>query len=355
MWFGNHSPGAPGLCRKGFMNRYQRQMLLPQIGAAGQERLAKSRAVLIGCGALGCVLADQLVRAGLGHLRIVDRDVVELTNLQRQTLFDEADARNGLPKAVAAGNRLRAINSEVVVEPLVLDLHAANAEEAIGADLILDGTDNAETRYLLNDVAVKNGRPWVYGACVGMEGRMMAVRPGLTPCLRCLFPTPPAPGSLTTCDTSGILGSVAAIVASMQAIAAIQLLIGTEPPSQIVSIDGWRGRFHAVPLEGPVENCPACAMRRFDYLAQRSRPPVALCGRNAVQVQPAGGGVFAFDSVAAKLKSVGAVEQTPYLLRCALDDPAELRLTLFTDGRMIVHGTKDLQWARSIYARYVGS
>ena len=331
-------------------------MLLPQIGAAGQERLAKSRAVLVGCGALGCALADQLVRAGLGHLKIVDRDVVELTNLQRQTLFDEADAKSGLPKAVAAANRLRAVNSEVTIEPVVLDLHAINAEEVIGSDLILDGTDNAETRYLLNDVAVKNGIPWVYGACVGMEGRMMAVRPGRTPCLRCLFPTPPAPGSLPTCDTSGILGPVAASVASMQAIAAMQLLIGTEPPNQIVSIDGWRGRFHAVPLEGPVENCPACTMRRFDYLAQRNRAPVALCGRNAVQVQPpAGGGTFAFEAVAAKLGSVGTVEQTPYLLRCALEDPAGLRLTLFADGRMIVHGTTDLERARSIYARYIGS
>jgi molybdopterin-synthase adenylyltransferase len=338
------------------MNRYHRQMLLPQIGATGQDRLAKSRAVLIGCGALGCLLADQLVRAGLGHLRIVDRDVVELTNLQRQTLFDEADARNGLPKAVAAANRLRAINSEVVIEPVVLDLHAVNAEEVIGADLILDGTDNAETRYLLNDVAVKKGVPWVYGACVGMEGRMMAVRPGRTPCLRCLFPTPPAPGSLPTCDTSGILGPVAAMVASMQATAAIQLLIGAEPPNQMMSIDGWGGRFHATPMEGPVENCPACARRRFDYLAQRTRVPVALCGRNAVQVQPAAsGGTFAFEAVASKLKSVGQVERTPYLLRCTLEESAALRLTLFTDGRMIVHGTTDLDQARSIYARYVGS
>jgi molybdopterin-synthase adenylyltransferase len=338
------------------MNRYHRQMLLPQIGEAGQARLAKSRAVLIGCGALGCVIADQLVRAGLGHLRIVDRDVVELTNLQRQVLFDETDARDGVPKAVAAANRLHAANSVVTIEPLVRDLHAGNAEELIGSDLILDGTDNVEARYLLNDVAVKNNLPWIYGACVGTEGRMMAIRPGQTPCLRCLFPTPPAPGSLPTCDTTGVLGSVAAIVASMQATAATQLLIGTEPPRQLMTIDGWRGRFHATPLDGPSESCPACAEKRFDILAQRNRVPVTLCGRNAVQVQPvSGGGAFAFDAVAAKLETVGPVEKTPYLLRCTLNDPGELRLTLFTDGRMIVHGMTDLQRARSIYARYVGS
>jgi molybdopterin/thiamine biosynthesis adenylyltransferase len=338
------------------VNRYQRQILLPQIGAAAQDSLTHARAVLIGCGALGCALADQLVRAGLGHLRIVDRDIVELTNLQRQVLFDESDARQGLPKAVAAANRLRAINSDVTIEPMVLDLHAGNAEEVIGGDLILDGADNAETRYVLNDVAVKHGIAWVYGACVGMEGRMMAVRPGRTPCLRCLFPTPPAPGSLATCDTTGILGPVAAMIASMQAIAAIQLLIGAEVPSQLVSFDGWRGRWHATVTEGPRAECPACRQQRFEFLAQRARPPVALCGRNAVQVQPAGGaGVFELGPVAKKWGGIGAVEQTPYLLRCTPEESSDIRLTLFADGRLIVHGTSDLERARSLYARYVGA
>jgi len=337
------------------VNRYQRQTLLPQFGPAAQDSLARARAVLIGCGALGCALADQLVRAGIGHLRIVDRDVVELTNLQRQMLFDESDASLGLPKAVAAANRLGAVNSEVTIEPMVVDLHAANAEEVIGADLVLDGTDNAETRYLLNDVAVKHGIEWVYGACVGTEGRMMAVRPGRTPCLRCLFPTPPAPGTLPTCDTTGILGPVAVTIASLQALAAIQLLIGADVPNQLVSFDGWRGRWHSTPLDGPREGCTACGKRNFEFLAQRERPPVALCGRNAVQVQPASGaGEFRLAPVAEKLRKVGQVEQTPYLLRCALES-SDLRLTLFTDGRMIVHGTSALERARSIYARYIGS
>lgn len=288
-------------------------------------------------------------------MRVVDRDIVEKTNLQRQVLFDESDAARGLPKAVAAADRLRAVNSEVTIEPMVVDLHAANAEEIIGSDLILDGTDNAETRYLLNDVAVKHNLPWVYGACVGVEGRVMAVRSGKTPCLRCLFPTPPAPGSLPTCDTTGILGPVAGIVASLQAISAIQLLIGADVPNQLVSLDGWRGRWHATPLEGPREGCPACGERRFGFLAQRKRPPVALCGRNAVQVQPMDpAGAFRLDQVAEKLRGVGQVEQTPYLLRCGLEGSDDIRLTLFADGRMIVHGTTDLDRARSIYARYIG-
>ncbi len=238
---------------------------------------------------------------------------------------------------------------------MVADLHAANAEEITSSDLILDGTDSAETRYLLNDVAVKRGLPWVYGACVGVEGRMMVVRPGKTPCLRCLFPTPPAPGTLLTCDTAGILGPVAAMVASAQAIAAIQLLIGADAPNQLVTIDGWRGRWHATPLDGPRAGCPACGQRNFAFLADRARPPVALCGRNAVQVQPASGAAaFDLDAVAEKLRRVGAVEHTPYLLRCGLEGSSDIRLTLFTDGRMIVHGTTDLERARSVYARYVG-
>jgi molybdopterin/thiamine biosynthesis adenylyltransferase len=337
------------------MNRYHRQILLPQIGPAAQDRLGSARAVLIGCGALGCTLADQLVRAGIGFLRIIDRDIVEMTNLQRQVLFDESDARAGLPKAIGAANRLRAINSEVTIEAMVRDLHAANAEELIGKDLMLDGTDNAETRYLLNDISVKQAIPWVYGACVGTEGRMMAVQPGSTPCLRCLFPTPPAPGTLPTCDTTGILGPVAAMIASMQAVAAIQLLIGAEVPRQLVSLDGWRGRWHNTPLEGPREGCPACGGRRFEFLANGEQPPVALCGRNAVQVQPkAGSADFRLDLLAEKLRNAGTVEQTPYLIRCSLDESRDLRITLFTDGRMIVHGTSDLERARSLYARYIG-
>src|ERR1019366_9198861 len=242
------------------MDRYHRQKLLPFIGDDGQARLDKSRVLLVGCDALGSVIADQLVRAGIGHLTQVDRDIVELTNLQRQVLFDEADARDGVPKAIAAGNRFKAINSSVTIEPIVMDVHSGNIEELAGVlpssrsgrpegalastaaeqsapsgrplrgvDLILDGSDNVETRYLINDVAVKHGIPWVYGACVGVEGRVMLIRPGQGPCLRCVFPNPPEAGELPTCDTAGVLGPAAAIVASMQVIASIQFLTGSLP------------------------------------------------------------------------------------------------------------------------------
>ncbi len=212
------------------MNRYHRQTLLPQFGAEGQARLAAAPVLVVGCGALGSVLADQLVRAGVGYTRVVDRDVVEITNLQRQVLFDEADARDGAPKAIAAARRLAAVNSSVVIEPIIADVHARNVEEIAGvgeaggawkADLILDGTDNVETRYLLNDVSIKHGVPWVYGACVGTEGRVMLVRPGKSPCLRCIFPEPPGPGELPTCDTAGVLGAASAVVASLQVAAAL--------------------------------------------------------------------------------------------------------------------------------------
>lgn len=337
------------------LNRYHRQILLPQIGPDGQTALGGARAVIVGCGALGSVLAEQLVRAGVGHLKIIDRDVIEATNLQRQTLFDESDAMLGLPKAVAAANRLRSVNGDVSIEPIVSDLHAGNAEGILGSALILDGTDNAETRYLLNDIAVKNQVPWVYGACVGVEGRVMAIRPGQTPCLRCLYPMPPAAGTLPTCDTTGILGAVAGVVGSMQAVAAIQLLIGVEPPAQLVSMELWKGRLHTTPLDGPRADCPCCGQRRFEFLDRPSRAPAVLCGRNAVQVQPAQQTERVdLGLLAEKLRGVGDVELTPYLLRCQLTGLAELKLTLFADGRMIVHGTSDLERARSIYARYVG-
>ena len=208
------------------ISRYHRQVLLPQIGQAGQERLAGARVLLVGCGALGSVIAEQLARAGVGLLRIADRDVVELTNLQRQVLFDERDVAEHTPKAVAAARRLKEINSEVRVEALICDVHAGNIEDFVDGDLIIDGTDNVETRYLVNDISVKHGLPWVYGACVGTEGRCMAVLPPEDACLRCVYPEPPSATELPTCDTAGVLGPAAALVASLQVTAAIRLLVG---------------------------------------------------------------------------------------------------------------------------------
>ena len=349
------------------MSRYQRQTLLPQIGPQGQQRLGSARVLLVGCGALGSVIADQLVRAGIGWIRLVDRDIVELTNLQRQVLFDESDAEQGLPKAIAAARRLGRVNSSVTVEPQVLDVHAGSIERLAGVDggdgarvdLILDGTDNVETRYLVNDVSVKHGIPWVYGACVGTEGRVMAIRPGATPCLRCVFPEPPGVGELPTCDTAGVLGPAAAIVASLQSTAAIKLLCTPEdaPASsaKMISLDAWKGRFHSTSLNDARRvDCPTCALRQFVFLNQVGTGTTTLCGRNAVQVRPPRqlASVDTADLVQ-RLERVASVQRSPYFIKAALADES-LELTVFPDGRAIIHGTGDERRARSIYARFVG-
>jgi adenylyltransferase/sulfurtransferase len=349
-------------------DRYHRQTLLPQIGRAGQARLAASRALVVGCGALGTVIAEQLVRAGVGTVRIVDRDVVELSNLQRQTLFDESDAADGVPKAVAARERLRRVNSSVTLEALVQDFHPGNAEELAGisagdgrppVDLILDGTDNVETRYLINDLAVKHGIPWVYGACVGTEGRVMTVRPAETACLRCLFPEPPGPGELPTCDTAGVLGPLAGVVASLQAVAALKLLSGQSEAirRELTVIDVWSNRLRTIDLtDARRGDCQTCAERRFDSLDVRAvSRPVSLCGRNAVQVRPETRVGIELEVLAKRLEPFGVVTRTPYLLRLAPLDDQTLQLTVFSDGRLVVGGTSDLNRARSLYARYIGT
>ena len=345
------------------IDRYHRQTLLPQIGPEGQKRLAAARVLLVGCGAIGSVVADQLVRGGVGTLVIADRDVVELTNLQRQVLFDEEDAQEEAPKAVAAARRLSRVNSGVVVEPVVSDVHAGNVEQIAGleprdrpVDLIVDGSDNAETRYVLNDVSVKHGVPWVYGACVGEEGRVMAVQPPRTPCLRCVFPEAPTPGELPTCDTSGVLGPVAAVVGAMQAAAAIKLLVGAHVKPSLLTIDGWGGRFHLIDLsKGKRADCVTCGRQKFEWLTTTGGGSTSLCGRNAVQVWPQTSGQVDLAALAQKLSAAGTVERTPHLLRCNFPDQRQLRLTVFPDGRAIVHGTDDLNRARSVYARYVGT
>jgi adenylyltransferase/sulfurtransferase len=340
-------------------DRYHRQALLPQIGPTGQEQLSRARVLVVGCGALGTVIAEQLVRAGIGFVRIVDRDVVELSNLQRQTLFDESDAAEGTPKAIAARQRLERINSEVTIDAIVADFFSGNAEELADVDLILDGTDNVETRYLLNDLAVKLGVPWIYGACVGMEGRVMTIRPNDTACLRCLFPEPPGVGELPTCDTAGVLGPLAGIVASMQSTSAIKLLSGNVDAvaREMLVIDLWSNRIHSVDLaHARRDDCPTCAKGHFEFLEGPSlRRPVSLCGRNAVQVRPTSKGGVQLDVVAKRLAPFGVLTRTPYLLRLDLKDEHALQLTLFADGRLIVGGTTDVDRARSIYARYIGS
>jgi molybdopterin/thiamine biosynthesis adenylyltransferase len=342
--------------------RYHRQTLLRAIGQAGQERLGNAHVLLVGCGALGTVMAEYLVRAGVGNLRIIDRDIVELTNLQRQTLFDEEDVRQELPKAIAAANRLRRINSSITIEPVVADLHARNVEQfllthdssLITPHLILDGTDNGPTRYLLNDAAVRWGIPWIYGGAVGMEGRVMPIVPGVGPCLRCLFPTPPAGGELATCDTAGILGPLAGIVASMQAGLAIRML-ATGPASvgrELLTMDLASHRFRTLSTaDARREDCPCCGLRRFEFLESPTSGSVNLCGRNAVQIYP--NGPFEMVTAMARLRTAGRLENNPYFARCRLDDPQGLVLTVFPDGRLIVQGTNDLARARSIASRFV--
>ncbi|HEV7300407.1 MAG TPA: ThiF family adenylyltransferase [Tepidisphaeraceae bacterium] len=344
------------------VDRYHRQSLLPQIGLTGQQRIAASRVLLVGCGALGTVVADYLARAGVGHLTIVDRDVVESTNLQRQTLFDEADVAAGTPKAVAAVERLRRVNSAVSLEPVVADVHQDNIESLAGVacdgqrvDLIVDGTDNAETRYLVNDVAVKHGLPWVYGAAVGVEGRVMAIEPQRTACLRCVFPEAPGPGELQTCDTAGVLGPVAGVVASLQAATALRMLVGGGATNELVTIDAWSLRLRSVStVDAKRPECPACGQRHFEFLDATSPATTVLCGRDSVQLRPRAAVKVDLAAVAAQWRSLGVVSQTPFLLRFSPRGLEPDQLTLFNDGRVIVHGTSDPGRARTLVARFFG-
>lgn len=340
-------------------DRFSRQTLLPQIGAEGQRRLAEGRATLIGCGALGTVIADTLVRAGVGFLRIVDRDYVELNNLQRQVLFDEQDAAAGLPKSAAAAAKLTKINSAATIEPVIADAHGDTIESFVfDAQVILDGTDNFETRFLINDVAVKLGIPWVYGACVGTTGMVMPIVPGTTPCLRCIWDQPPPPGVNPTCDTAGVLAPVVHLVAALQCVEAMKVLMGRrdELIHRLVQIDGWSGRFDAFEMQGAAagEPCACCLQRRFDYLDARGARTANLCGRNAVQIAAGGDGAADLEGVARRVQPVAKspVQLNRYLLRFSVD---AFEVTLFRDGRAIIKGTAIPEEARAVYAKYVGA
>ncbi|MFH1746712.1 MAG: ThiF family adenylyltransferase [Planctomycetota bacterium] len=337
--------------------RYSRQILFPPIGPAGQRRLVLSRVALLGCGALGSVLANTMVRAGVGYLRIIDRDFIELDNLQRQVLFDETDIANNLPKAEAAARRLRQINSTVTVEPLVVDFNTTNAETCLGdVQLILDGTDNLETRYLLNDVAIKSGIPWIHGACLGAEGRVMPILPGKTPCLRCIWPTAPPPGSLPTCDTAGVIAPIVNIVASLQAVAALKLLSGhlEDLECNLTVIDAWSGRVHQIDVQNAYQqgDCPCCHHGQYDFLTgDQTSTTVTLCGRDAVQILPSPGHQVNFQEIVRRLDPATRPIFNEFLLRFSVED---FHITLFPDGRAIIKGTSDPTTARTTYARYIG-
>jgi adenylyltransferase/sulfurtransferase len=338
-------------------DRYHRQRILPQVGDAGQARISDARVVLIGSGALGTVLAEAMARAGVGNLIIADRDLVELTNLQRQTLYTEADAAESRPKALAAAHRLAQINSQITIEPRPLDVDGANVEKLIaGATLVLDGTDNAATRYLINDACVKQGLAWIYGAALAMEGRVMPVLPGRGPCLRCIFREMPPAGELDTCDTAGVLGATAGIVASLQSALAIRLLVTGQAPLQLHAIDAWDGRIQAVDVsEARDPDCPCCGTREFEFLGRASADSAALCGQDAVQIRPPRETRVDLAALARRLSGTGQVQALPLMLRIVPGERPALKLTVFSDGRMIVQGTRDVAEARSIYARFVGA
>lgn len=338
-------------------DRYSRQIRFAPIGVEGQRRLAKSRVLIVGVGALGSVTAEILARAGVGYLRLVDRDFVDLSNLQRQSLFDEDDARQGTPKAMAACQRLSRINSEIAYEPIVADVVPRNlAELGTGVDLILDGTDNFEIRFLLNDYCVRESVPWIYTGCLGADGQTMVVRPNVSPCLRCLMPDGP-PGAVDTCDTAGVLGPIVHVMAAIQALEAIKILCGNDAAlvSGLQVISMWTGRTRVLPLKNLREgiNCPTCKLRKFEWLeGNRFTETVRLCGRNSVQINPGSTIEVNLDRLAKRLADLGfAVTQNPFLLRFST---TENRLTIFADGRAIIEGTDDFSIAKSLYGRFIG-
>ena len=337
--------------------RYSRQTRFAPLGAEGQARLVAGRVAVVGCGALGSVVAMALVRAGVGFVRIIDRDVPERSNLPRQVLFDEADVAAGLPKAVAAARHLTAINSAITIEPVVADLTAANVADLLGGvDAIVDGTDNFEARYLVNEHACRHGVPWVYGGAIGAEGRVLTIVPGRTACLRCLVPDPPAPGTLPTCDAAGIIGPAALVVGAVEAAEAIKLLAGVRDKiaSRMLVCDLWENVWRTIDLSAlAAAGCPTCRGGDFPWLEGRlGGRPTALCGREAVQVMPATPGVD-LAALAARLPSVAKVIANQWIVRAQVEPGLEL--AVFADGRAIVSGTRDETRARAIVARYLGS
>jgi adenylyltransferase/sulfurtransferase len=339
------------------LDRYSRQMKFPGIGEEGQKKLLASRVTLAGCGALGTVLANHLVRAGVGFVRIVDRDFIELHNLQRQVLFDEADIAANLPKAEAAVRKLRTVNSTVELEAVVADIDHTNVLDLVkDADLILDGTDNFEVRYLINDVAIKLGKPWVYGGCIGSHGQTMTIIPGQTPCLRCVIESSPPPGMAPTCETAGVVGPAVAIIASYQATEAFKILTGHLETinRDLIYLDVWENihkSFKIAKLKDTMD-CPCCKRRQFDWLdGKMGSHTTSLCGRNAVQVTHRSATTLNFDELARQLGPMGDVSFNRFLFKFAADG---YEFTVFPDGRAIIKGTNDVDKARTLYAKYIG-
>jgi molybdopterin/thiamine biosynthesis adenylyltransferase len=340
------------------LERYARQMRYPPIGVGGQRRLLASRVLVVGCGALGSVLANTLARSGVGTLRIVDRDFLEMNNLQRQVLYDEQDVASGLPKAIAAKNRLEQINSQIKIEAIVADVDQRNVGQLVqDVDLITDGTDNFEIRYLLNDAAIYWRLPWIYGGCIGAVGQSMTILPGETPCFRCLHPEPPPPGTLETCDSAGILAPIVNVIASIQACESLKILTGHRDAvcRELQVFELWDNRIRQIKLDALHEHnqCPACVKRKFEWLTgERGSHTAVLCGRNAVQLSFPQRVSISLEALEAKLQGIGRVTRNPYLLRLTVQ---ACQITVFPDGRAIINGTEDVAEAKTLYARYIGA
>jgi adenylyltransferase/sulfurtransferase len=339
--------------QKRLQGRYSRQELFAGVGVVGQQKLGASHVAIVGIGATGAAAAGLLARGGIGRLTLIDRDFVEPSNLQRQVLFDEADAREALPKAEAARRKLGALNSEVKVEARIADLTPGNIRELLaGADLVLDGTDNFETRYLLNDYAVEQGKPWIYAAAIGAYTATMNILPGETACLACIFPKPPT-GPVETCDTAGILNTAVNLAASMQVTEALKILTGAKKELRrtLISVDLWRNERSEVNAAVPRAGCSVCDERKFNHLAGEGRPQITLCGRNSVQIHEHARAVD-FAEMRARLEPHGEVRYNGLALRFLRGEHA---ITLFADGRAIIQGTSDVAVARTLYARFIGS
>ncbi|MFN2579227.1 MAG: ThiF family adenylyltransferase [Pyrinomonadaceae bacterium] len=337
-------------------DRYSRQILFEPIGEEGQRRVLNARVVIIGCGALGSAQAEVLARAGVGRLRVIDRDFLEFSNLQRQTMFTESDAANRLPKAIACANHLSKINSEIKIEPEIADVNFSNIERLIReCNVVIDGTDNFAARYLINDACVKHNVNWIYGAAVGSYGVTMTVRPGRTPCLRCVFPEAPAVASAPTCDTAGVIMPIINIVAAVQASEALKLLTGQERElhNSLMQFDVWRNEWRRISIGAPVLDCLTCSHHEFTTLEPANRDFTAvLCGRHAVQVCPSQPARVDLDLLGKRLASSGEVKQNDYLLRF---QTGKFEMTIFQDARSIIRGTDDVATARSLYARFIGT
>jgi len=335
--------------------RYSKQILIPEIGEKGQEKLLNSSVLIAGCGALGSVIANSIVRAGIGRVRIIDRDFIELDNLPRQVLFDEEDIKKGLPKAIAAAEKLRLINSGIRIEPFVADLTSENIEELIrDVDIVLDGTDNFETRFLINNACVKHGKPWVYGGVVSTNGMSAVIIPGETPCLQCYIGGIPAPGTTPTCDTVGVLGTIVNIIASVEVTEALKILTGNMESllRKLVYIDPWNGQWKLYDISKG-KRCRVCDDREFEFLEKGKESRLAgLCGQNAVQISPISKDTVSFPGLAERLSAAGEVSYNDYMLRFRID---KYELTVFPDGRTIVRGTTDPAAAKTVYSKYIGT